>query len=181
MNCSDSVGRRNMVSKNEDLTITEQCELLEVNRQTHYYKPADRTAKLNEDEYIMQRIDYWHYKHCVFGYRKILRQLRREDGIEIGKKRVIRLMHKMNIQAVYPKPNLSKSDKKALKLPYLLKNLNIDHSNQVWAIDITYIKLGRSHMYLTAIIDWYTRYIVGYELSDTLETALVLKAVGDAN
>ena len=169
-----------MVSKNEDLTITEQCELLEVNRQTHYYKPADRTAKLNEDEYIMQRIDYWHYKHCVFGYRKILRQLRREDGLEIGKKRVIRLMHKMNIQAVYPKPNLSKSDKKALKLPYLLKNLNIDHSNQVWAIDITYIKLGRSHMYLTAIIDWYTRYIVGYELSDTLETAPVLKAVGDA-
>ena len=81
---------------------------------------------------------------------------------------------------VYPKPNLSKSDKKALKLPYLLKNLNIDHSNQVWAIDITYIKLGRSHMYLTAIIDWYTRYIVGYELSDTLETAPVLKAVGDA-
>ena len=169
-----------MVSKNEDLTITEQCELLEVNRQTHYYKPADRTAKLNEDEYIMQRIDYWHYKHCVFGYRKILRQLRREDGLEIGKKRVIRLMHEMNIQAVYPKPNLSKSDKKALKLPYLLKNLNIDHSNQVWAIDITYIKLGRSHMYLTAIIDWYTRYIVGYELSDTLETAPVLKAVGDA-
>ena len=169
-----------MVSKNEDLTITEQCELLEVNRQTHYYKLADRTAKLNEDEYIMQRIDYWHYKHCVFGYRKILRQLRREDGLEIGKKRVIRLMHEMNIQAVYPKPNLSKSDKKALKLPYLLKNLNIDHSNQVWAIDITYIKLGRSHMYLTAIIDWYTRYIVGYELSDTLETAPVLKAVGDA-
>ena len=96
-----------MVSKNEDLTITEQCELLEVNRQTHYYKPADRTAKLNEDEYIMQRIDYWHYKHCVFGYRKILRQLRREDGLEIGKKRVIRLMHKMNIQAVYPKPKES--------------------------------------------------------------------------
>ena len=91
-----------MVSKNEDLTITEQCELLEVNRQTLYYKPADRTVKLNEDEYIMQRIDYWHYKHCVFGYRKILRKLRREDRMEIGKKRVIRLIHEINIQAVYP-------------------------------------------------------------------------------
>ena len=169
-----------MVSKNEELTITEQCALLEINRQTQYYKPADKTEKLNEEENRMKRIDYWHYKYCIFGYRKILRKLRREDGIEIGKKRLIRLMHEMNIHAVYPKPNLSKSDKKALKLPYLLKNLNIDHSNQVWAIDITYIKLGRSHMYLTAIIDWYTRYIVGYELSDTLETAPVLKAVGDA-
>ena len=174
-----------MVSKNEYLTITEQCELLEINRQTlyykpAYYKPADKTAKQQEDEYIMQRIDYWHYKFCVFGYRKILRKLRREDHIEIGKKRLLRLMHEMNIHAVYPKPDLSKSDKKALKSPYLLKNLNIDHINHVWAIDITYIKIGRSHMYLTAIIDWYTRYIVGYELSDTLETAPVLKAVGDA-
>ena len=169
-----------MVSKNEYLTITEQCELLEINRQTLYYKPADKTAKQQEDEYIMQRIDYWHYKFCVFGYRKILRKLRREDHIEIGKKRLLRLMHEMNIHAVYPKPDLSKSDKKALKSPYLLKNLNIDHINHVWAIDITYIKIGRSHMYLTAIIDWYTRYIVGYELSDTLETAPVLKAVGDA-
>ena len=66
MNYSDSAGRRNMVSKNEYLTITEQCELLEINRQTLYYKPADKTAKQQEDEYIMQRIDYWHYKFCVF-------------------------------------------------------------------------------------------------------------------
>ena len=169
-----------MVSKNDELSITEQCDLLQINRPAVYYKPADRTAKLLEDEEIMQRIDYWHYKHCFFGYRRILKKLRREDGINIGKKRLIRLMRQMNIHAVYPKPKLSTADKEALKMPYLLKNLKIDHPNQVWAVDITYIKMGRSHLYLTAIIDWNTRFIVGYELSDTLETVPVLKAVGDA-
>ena len=169
-----------MVSSHEELTVTEQCRLIGINRPTVYYKPADKTAKLLEDEEIMHRIDYWHFKYCVFGYRKILRKLRREDGINIGKKRLIRLMRQMNIHAVYPKPNLSQADKKALKMPYLLKNLKIDHPNQVWAVDITYIKMGRTHMYLTAIIDWYTRFIVGYELSDTLETAPVIKSLGVA-
>ena len=86
----------------------------------------------------------------------------------------------MNICPVYPKPTLSKPGKNSLKFPYLLKNLKIDRPNQVWSIDITYIKMGRIHMYLTAIIDWYSRFIVGYELSDTLDTAPVLAAVTNA-
>lgn len=86
----------------------------------------------------------------------------------------------MGIYAVYPKPNLSKRNNKHKIYPYLLRNLTIFLSNQVWAIDITYIKMGKSHLYLTAIIDWYSRYIVGWALSDSLDTAPVLEAVKGA-
>ena len=89
-------------------------------------------------------------------------------------------MDEMGIYAVYPKPNLSKRNKEHKVYPYLLRNLDINRPNQVWAIDITYIRMGKSHMYLTAIIDWYSRYIVGWELSDTLDTAPVLAAVKNA-
>jgi len=89
-------------------------------------------------------------------------------------------MDEMGIYAVYPKPNLSKSNRSHPKFPYLLRNMNIFLPNQVWAIDITYIKMGKSHMYLTAIIDWYSRFIVGWALSDSLDTAPVLEAVNQA-
>lgn len=86
-------------------------------------------------------------------------------------------MYEMEIYAVYPKPNLSKRNKQHAVFPYLLRNKSIFLPNQVWAVDITYIKMGKSHMYLTAIIDWYSRFIVGWALSDTLDTALVIEAV----
>lgn len=170
-----------MVSKNEKLPIKEQCELLEINRTTLYYTPviAPETA-LEDEEYVKSRIDYWHTKFCYLGHRKIKEKLENVDHIQIGRKLVLKYMKEMNIYTVYPKPNLSKPAKGVEKLPYLLKNLDICRPNQVWAIDITYIKMGRSHMYLTAIIDWNTRFIVGYELSDTLDTAPVLKAIQDA-
>src|SRR5659263_102672 len=89
-------------------------------------------------------------------------------------------MEEMGIYCIYPKPNLSKRNQAHKVFPYLLRNIGITAPNQVWAIDITYIKMGKSHMYLTAIIDWYSRYIVGWELSDTLDTAPVLLAVKSA-
>ena len=89
-------------------------------------------------------------------------------------------MDEMGIYAVYPKPNLSKRNLQHKIYPYLLRNLEINHVNQVWSIDLTYIRMGKGHMYLTAIIDWYSRYIVGWELSDTLDTAPVLMAVKEA-
>ena len=167
-----------MVSSADELTIKRQCELLGVNRTTLYYKPMQSAEEaVMREEYIKSRIDFWHTKDCTWGHRKLCRLLRREDKIDIGRKLVLKYMKEMNIYTVYPKPNLSKADKKAHKMPYLLKNLRIDHPNHVWAVDITYIKMGRSHMYLTAVIDWNTRFIVGYELSDTLDTAPVLEAV----
>jgi len=130
-------------------------------------------------ELIKKRIDYWHTMLPCSGVRKLRRLLREHDNLTVGRKLIKRLMGEMGIYAIYPKPNLSKPGK-GHKMPYLLKNMNIFIPNQVWAVDITYIPMKHGHMYLTAIIDWYSRFIVGWELSDTLGTAPVLQAVRDA-
>ena len=171
-----------MVSKNEELTVKRQCELLEVNRSSTYYEPKKPTQEQQEREnYIKGRLDFWHTEYCWMGSRKLLDKLRKDDGIEnIGRHLVRRYMREMGIFSVYPKPNLSKPGKGHKKFPYLLRKMNIWLPNQVWAIDITYIKMKNGHMYLTAIIDWHSRFIVGWELSETLETAPVLEAVKQA-
>ena len=114
------------------------------------------------------------------GVRKLRDKLQNVDNIPVGRKRIKRFMVEMGIYAMCPKPNLSKRNKQHKIYPYLLRNLSIKAVNQVWAIDITYIKMGAGHMYLTAIVDWYSRFIVGWELSDTLCTAPVLEAVKKA-
>jgi len=111
------------------------------------------------------------------GVRKLRNRLQIGDHIAVGRKLIKRYMDEMGIYAVYPKPNLFKRNMQHKIYSYLLRNLVINRPNQVWSIDITYIRMGRSHMYLTATIDWYSRYIVGWELSDTLDTAPVLAAV----
>jgi len=132
------------------------------------------------EELIRRRIDFWHTKHCYMGFRKIVKKIVGEDGLSVGKKLVKRLMAEMGLYVIYPKPNLSKPGKHHKKFPYLLRNIDIFLPNQVWAVDITYIPMGKSHMYLTAIIDWYSRFIVGWALSDTLEAAPVVEAVKEA-
>ena len=171
-----------MVSKDDQLTVKRQCELLEVNRTSYYYelKKPDKEAVLRE-EYIKGRLDFWHTKYCWMGSRTLLKKLKQDDNITgIGRHLIRRYMQEMGIFCVYPKPNLSKPGKNHKKFPYLLRNKQIWLPNQVWALDITYISIGHTHMYLTAIIDWYSRYIVGWALSDTLETAPVLEAVKQA-
>ena len=171
-----------MVTSDERLTVTRQCELLEIkNRTSVYYEPKQPTeAEKEREELIKSRIDYWHTKFCYMGVRKLRDKLKREDGLGVGRKLIARYMAEMGIYCVYPKPNLSKAGKEHKKFPYLLRNMSIFLPNQVWAIDITYIKMGKSHMYLTAIIDWHSRFVVGWVLSDTLETAPVLEAVKQA-
>ena len=127
----------------------------------------------------MARIDHWHTQMPGIGTRKQARQLKNE-GFPIGRKLAHRLMGEMGIQAVYPKANLSKRNFRESIVPYLLRNKAVSLPNQVWSIDITYIKMQHSHMYLTAIIDWYSRMIVGWNLSDTLDTIYVIQAVKDA-
>lgn len=164
----------------EGLSIQRQCELLEVNRSSVYYKPVGATEEaLTFEETIKGRLDFWHTKHPSFGVRK-MRDLLQGEGYDIGKKRIRRFMNEMGIYAIYPKENLSKRNQAQRIHPYLLRGMEIYLPNQVWAIDITYIKIRRGHMYLTAIIDWYSRYIVGWRLSDTLDTAPVLEAVREA-
>jgi len=129
---------------------------------------------------LKRRIDYWHTKLPCAGVRKLQKLLRDHDSLVAGRKLIKRLMDEMGIYVIYPKPNLSKPGKEHSKFPYLLRNKSIDFPNQVWAIDITYVPMKHGHMYLTAIIDWYSRFIVGWALSDTLDAAPVIEALGTA-
>lgn len=177
----DQAGKQSLVSNDEQLSLKRQCELLEINRTSYYYEPKKPTiSETQQIEFIMSRIDYWHTNQCYLGSRRLAVKLQKEDKISISRKLIRKYMREMGIYTVYPKPNLSAPNKQHKKFPYLLKNMSIFMSNQVWAIDITYIKMGRTHMYLTAIIDWYSRFIVGWALSDTLDTSPVMQAVKQA-
>lgn len=157
-----------------------QCELLNIARSAVYYKPVPETPEKKQwEEAIMARIDFWHTKMPYLGIRRMVTKLL-QDGHAVGRKLIRRLMADMGIHALYPKANLSKRSFKESIMPYLLRNKVVCFSNQVWSIDITYIKMQHGHMYLTAIIDWYSRMIVGWNLSDTLDTASVMDAVRSA-
>lgn len=154
--------------------------MLGVNRSSLYYEASKpNKEQIDLKETIMGRIDYWHTELPSMGSRKIATKLR-DEGYPVGRKLVRSYMREMEIYAVYPKPNLSKNTGKEGIVPYLLRYKTAIFPNQYWSIDITYIKMYRRHMYLVAIIDWYSRKIVGWELADTLETYHVLKAVEDA-
>ena len=169
--CFDQVGTYG-------LTIKRRCELLCTGRWRVYQKPATPSpAAIELQERIKKRIDYWHTKLPSSGVRKIRRLLREHDDLIAGRKLIRRYMIEMGIYVIYPKPNLSKPGRHHKAFPYLLKNKSIDFPNQVWAIDITYIPLKQGHMYLTGIIDWYSRLIVGWALSDTLDSAPVIEAM----
>lgn len=149
-------------------------------RSTYYYKPKEPLPEaLERKEQIMAAIDQIHTQMPCIGQRKIVNLLQKE-GFHVGRKLVRKYMQEMGIYPIYPKPNLSKRNHKEQIVPYLLRNANIFMPNQAWSIDITYIKMHRSHMYLTAIIDWHTRMILSWNLSDSLETDSVLQAVKDA-
>ena len=157
-----------------------QCELLGISRSTIYYERKEPDAgSVHLKEEILSRIDYWHTTMPYIGTRKLAAKLRTE-GYTVGRKLVRTYMQEMGIHAVYPRPNLSKRNYKEAIVPYLLRNKAVCFPNQVWSIDITYIKMQHGHMYLTAVIDWFSRKIMGRELSDTLETAPVLDAVRSA-
>jgi len=162
------------------VSVRRQCELIGLGRSKVYYTPVKPTVEqVDRQEEIMARIDYWHTTMPYLGTRKLVKKLA-EDGLQVGRKLVRRLMAEMGICAVYPKQNLSKRNFKEAIVPYLLRNKLVSFPNQVWSIDITYIKTHHSHMYLTAIIDWHSRYIVGWNLSDTLDTCYVTQAVKGA-
>ena len=171
---------RSLIRTSSELSVRRQCELLGVTRSTVYYEPKPESEEaLRRKETIMGRIDYWHTTMPFLGTRKIAAQLRGE-GHAVGRKLVRSYMQEMGIHAVYPKSNLSKRNFKESIVPYLLRNKAVSFPNQVWSIDITYIKMYHGHMYLTAVIDWFSRKIVGWMLSDTLDTRPVLEAIQSA-
>ena len=168
------------IQRTNKLSVRRQCELLGMNRSSVYYTPKTPDEEARErKEKIMERIDWWSTQNPTWGARKI-RQLLRTDGYLVSRKTVSKYMGEMGIYPIYPKANLSKRNFKEAIVPYLLRNFEAQLPNQAWSIDITYVKLNHRHMYLTAIIDWYSRKIVGWKLSDTLSTKAVLDAVREA-
>lgn len=168
--------RKAMVERNHPkIDLKRQAELLSVNR-TSLYRPEKTNCENEENIQLMHRIDEIYMEHPYFGYRRMTKFLR-DRGYGVNRKRVRRLMQRMGLEAIYPKPNLSKRLHAQYCRPYLLRGLVIDRPNQVWGVDITYIRMGKGFMYLFNIIDWFSRKVIDYELSSTLEKGFVLRCL----
>jgi putative transposase len=159
-----------------DLSVRRQCELLGLNRSTLYYEPTGATP---EDLRLMRLIDE-QYTACPFyGSRRMTQWLTRR-GEEVNRKRVQRLMRTMGLEAIYPKPRLSAAGRGHKIYPYLLRGVTIERPDQVWSTDITYVPLPSGFMYLAAVLDWYSRYVIAWRLSNTLDGGFCLEMLEDA-
>lgn len=155
------------------LSLRRQCDLLNLNRTSYYHTPAVESA---ENLKLMRRLDELHLKYPYYGSRK-LAFLLSTPKVAINRKRVQRLMRIMGIEAVYCKPRTTRRDENHKIYPYLLRNLPIERPNQVWSADITYVPMPQGFMYLTAVIDWHSRYVLSWRLSNTLEGSFCIEAV----
>jgi len=165
-----------MIDRTHDLPVSRQCQILELPRSTAYYRPK---AESPENLALMRRIDELHLDHPFAGAR-MLRDLLRQEGVAAGRRRIGRLMAKMGIEALYRKANTSKKAAGSTIYPYLLRNLAIDRPNQVWATDITYIPMRRGFVYLVAVVDWFSRRVLAWRLSNTLTADFCVDAVKEA-
>jgi len=165
-----------MINRDTDLPIKRQCELLSLNRSTVYYQLQDVSEM---DLKLMRRIDEMHLKRPFYGSRRI-RDWLQDEGYDINRKRVQRLMRQMGIRALYPKPRTSKPGKGHKIYPYLLRDLVIDRPNQVWATDISYIPMAKGFVYLVAVIDWYSRKVLSWRLSNSMESDFCVDALEEA-
>jgi putative transposase len=168
--------RRALVEPNVSPSMRRQCELLGVNRSSLYYEPVTPGP---EELALMRRMDEIHLKHPFFGSRMLTQTLKAEDW-PINRKRVQRLMRLMGLESVAPKPKTSEPAAEHPVFPYLLRDVKVSRINQVWAADITYIPMARGFAYLVAIIDWYSRKVLSWRLSNTLEPTFCLEALQDA-
>jgi len=159
-----------------ELSVRRQCELLRVSRSGLYYEPEPTSP---DELALMRRIDELHLKYPFYGSRKLSDVLRKE-GREANRKRVQRLMRLMGLEAMVPKPNTSEPHPDHVKYPYLLRGLAISRVNQVWATDITYIPMKAGFVYLVAIMDWYSRRVLSWRLSNTLDTSFCVDALEEA-
>jgi putative transposase len=158
------------------ISIRRQCELIGLNRSTFYTEPGGETA-LNLQ--LMRLIDEQYLRTPFYGYPKMTVELRRQ-GYAVNRKRVARLMQKMDLQALFPRRTLTKAAAGHQIYPYLLRGLAITHPDQVWSTDITYVPMVNGFMYLVAIIDWYSRYVLAWQLSNTLDGSFCLDTLNQA-
>ena len=165
------------MNRDHVLPITRQCQLLDLPRSTFYHVPEPVSEA---DLVLMKRIDQCHLKHPFYGSRKIKGWLLDHHQQVVNRKRVQRLMRTMGIAALYPKRRLSQPDQAHRIYPYLLRNLTIDRPNQVWATDITYIPMARGFVYLVAIMDWHSRKVLSWRLSNTMDVQFCVDALAEA-
>jgi putative transposase len=160
----------------EPISVARQCELLEVPRSTWYYRPQGESA---ENLVLMRLLDEHYTRTPFYGIRRMTAWLR-QQGYAINPKRVSRLLRLMGVEAIYPKPHLSRPGATAQRYPYLLRDLTIKQANHVWSSDITFVRMRRGFLYLVAILDWYSRYVLSWELSNTLDGVFCLAALEEA-
>jgi putative transposase len=177
-NCPASVEvRRSLIEPRQpDLTVQRQCELLGLPRSTHYYRPAPETPANLE---VMRWIDAQYLETPYYGSRRMTAALHTE-GWHVNRKRVQRLMRLMGLEGLQPKRTTTKLAPGHRLFPYLLRNTAISHPDQVWSADITYVPLRDGFVYLTAVIDWFSRYVLSWQLSNRLEGSFCLEALDAA-
>ena len=158
------------------LSIAAQCRLLQVARSTLYDRPAPVSA---DDLAVMRRMDELHLAYPFYGSRRLAAVLRR-DGWLVNRKRVKRLMQVMGLEAIYQKPNTSRGHPDHKVYPYLLRGLVIDRPNQVWCADITYIPMAKGFVYLVAVMDWFSRRVLGWRVSISMDTSFCVEALTEA-
>jgi putative transposase len=158
------------------LSVRRQCELLGLSRSSLYYEPSGEAA---EDLRLMRRIDEQYTARPFYGSRRMTVWLN-QHGEEVNRKRVQRLMRVMGLEAIYPKPRLSLAGKGHRIYPYLLRGVKVVRRDQVWSTDITYVPMPSGFMYLAAVIDWHSRYVIGWRLSNTLDGSFCLEMLEDA-
>ena len=168
--------RRALVDPDVPPSVRRQCEILRINRSSLYY---ERSAPDAEELALMRRLDELHLEFPFYGSRRMAQELR-DDGLLVNRKRVQRLMRIMDIEAIAPKPDTSRPAPEHPVYPYLLRNLSVARVNQVWAADITYIPLAHGFAYLVAIMDWYSRRVLSWRLSNTLESTFCVEALREA-
>jgi len=165
-----------IIEKNERISIREQCELLGISESTYYYQPQIESV---ENLNLMRIMDELYLEHPYYGSRKMTAVLRR-TGFSVNRKRVQRLMNKMGIVAIYPKRRKQSYSKEHTIYPYLLRNRIIQQVNEVWCSDITYIPVQRGFFYLTAVRDSFSRFVLGWQISNSMDTSFCIEALEDA-
>jgi len=165
-----------MIDRTHALSITRQAQAAGISRGSVYYLPRPIS---DADLALMRRIDALHLEHPFAGAR-MLRDLLAQEGVGVGRKHVGTLMRRMGIEALYRKPNTSRRNGKDAIYPYLLRTLKVERSNQVWAMDITYIPMAKGFVYLAAVIDWFSRRVLSWRMSISMETSFCIDAVEEA-
>jgi len=165
-----------MIDREHGVSLTRQAALLGLSRSGLYYRPRPVSAA---ELVVMRRLDELHLE-APFAGSRMLRDLLRADGVEIGRGRVVTLMRRMGIEALYRRPSTSTPAPGHRSYPYLLRGVAVERPNRAWAMDITYIPMARGFVYLAAVVDWFSRRVLSWRLSITLDTGFCLEAVEEA-